>query len=52
MRQLRTMKRGDAYEIEERIGDGDWMPIAERDSIEEAKNTLKALRALEEIGEE
>ena len=50
MRELRTMRRGELYEIEEKIGDGYWMPICQCTTVEEAKHILKNLRTLE--GEE
>jgi hypothetical protein len=42
------MKRDDKYEIEERIGDGDWQPVCECLTIDEAKEILRNLRLLEE----
>lgn len=48
--ERRTMKRGEKYDIEERIKGGDWQPICECYSIEEAKEILKNLRTLD--GEE
>ena len=51
MRERRTMKRGELYEIEEKIGDGLWAPICHCDSIEEAKDILKNLKTLEGEGE-
>ncbi len=48
--EWRTMKRGELYEIEEKIGDGDWAVICQVSSINEAKEILKTLKALE--GEE
>lgn len=47
MKHYRVMRRGDIYEIEEMLGDGDWMPIAQCDSIEEAKDTLKTIKTLD-----
>lgn len=46
--ERRTMKRNDKYEIEERIGDGDWQPVCECRTIDEAKEILRSLRLLEE----
>ena len=46
-REHRVMKRGEVYEIEERIGDGDWQAVCEYATINEAKNLLKSLRALD-----
>lgn len=48
-RERRTMKRDDdRYEIEERIGDGDWQPVCTCRTIDEAKEILKNLKTLEE----
>ena len=48
VRALRTMKRGEHYDIEEKIGSGDWEPICECHSINEAKDMLKTLKTLDE----
>lgn len=50
MRTRRVMRRKNVFEIEERIGDGNWTPICECSSIEEAKELLRDLKILE--GEE
>ena len=47
-RERRTMKRDGKYEIEERVGDGDWQPVCECRTIDEAKEILRNLRLLEE----
>ena len=49
-KERRTMKRGEHYEIEERIGSGSWTPICQCETVEEAKEILKNLRTLD--GEE
>lgn len=46
--ERRTMKRGGKYEIEERIGDGDWQTVCECATINEAKELLKNLKLLDE----
>lgn len=46
-RQRRTMKRGDVYEIEEKIGSGDWEPVCESPDLDEIKRILKTMDALE-----
>ena len=46
-KELRTMKRDGHFAIEERIGDGSWNAICECVTINEAKEILKSLRALE-----
>ena len=53
-RSLRTMKRGEVYDIEERYGNSKWSPICECHSINEAKDMLKTLKMLdeEEVDEE
>lgn len=53
IKALRTMKRGEIYDIEERIGGGKWTPICECHSINEAKDMLKTLKILdkEEVDE-
>lgn len=50
MKERRVMKRGELYDIEEKIGGGDWSPVCECNSINEAKELLKNLKTLE--GEE
>lgn len=50
--ERRTMKRDDRYEIEEKIGDGQWAPICECRTIDEAKNILKNLKTLGEEANE
>lgn len=54
IRALRTMRRGEVYDIEEKIGSGKWTPICECNSIHEAKEMLKTLKILdkEEVDEE
>lgn len=49
-RERRVMRRGETYEIEEKIGDGDWAVVCQVSTINEAKDLLKTLKALE--GEE
>ena len=46
-RERRVMKRGEVYEIEEKIADGDWQVVCECLSISEAKELLKTLKTLE-----
>ena len=49
-RERRVMKRGEMYEIEEKIADGDWQVVCECLTINEAKELIKNLKALD--GEE
>ena len=46
--ERRVMKRGELYEIEEKIGDGDWATVCECATINEAKDLLKNLKALDD----
>ena len=47
MMQRRTMKVSGGYEIQERYGEGNWAPICQCDTLDEAKETLKNIRLLE-----
>lgn len=47
-KEYRTMKRGDVYEIEEKLGDGDWVSVMELESIDAVKNMLKTLKTLDQ----
>ena len=47
-KERRTMKKGNVYEIEEKIGDGDFQPVCKCKTISEAKEMLKALRILDD----
>lgn len=47
MKERRVMKRGGLYDIEERLGSGNWAPVCECSSINEAKELLKNLKTLE-----
>lgn len=49
-KERRTMKRGEKYEIEEKVGYKGWEVVCQCHSIEEAKEILKNLKALD--GEE
>ncbi|MBQ3474461.1 hypothetical protein IJH24_03520 [Candidatus Saccharibacteria bacterium] len=49
-RERRVMKRGEIYEIEEKISDGDWAVVCQCATINEAKQLLKNLKVLD--GEE
>lgn len=45
---FRTMRYGDIYAIQERIGEtGDWSTVCECSTINEAKDILKTLHTLE-----
>lgn len=46
-KQRRTMKRGDAYEIEEKDKNHEWQVVCRCESIAEAKELLKTLRTLD-----
>lgn len=46
--ERRVMKRGELYDIEEKLGDGDWATVCECATINEAKDLLKNLKALDE----
>lgn len=48
--QWRVMKRGELYEVEEKISGTDWAVICSCATINEAKGILKNLKTLE--GEE
>lgn len=45
--EYRVMNRKSILEIEEKIGDGDWKPICQCASVDEAKGLLADLRSLE-----
>ena len=47
MGQFRTMKRGDAYEVEEKDKNREWQVVSKCLTISEAKNVLKMLKLLE-----
>lgn len=47
-KERRTMKRGETYEIEEKIADGVWATVCKCATINEAKDLLKNLKALDE----
>lgn len=49
-KERRTMKRGEKYEIEEKVGYKEWEVVCQCHSIEEAKEILKNLKTLD--GEE
>lgn len=46
--ERRVMKRGEVFDIEERIADGDWTTVCECATINDAKSLLKNLRILDE----
>lgn len=48
--EWRVMKRGELYEIEEKIGGANWAVICECATVNEAKGILKSLKTLD--GEE
>lgn len=45
--EYRTMKRGELYEIEEKIGDGQWAEVCQCSTTNEAKEVLKNLKTLD-----
>ena len=53
VKQRRTMKRGEVYEIEEKDRNREWQVVCQCASIAEAKELLKTLRLLdkEEVNE-
>lgn len=51
-KQRRTMKHGEVYVIEEKLGDGDWVPVCQCYSTTEAKELLKNLKILDGEGED